>query len=231
MRRLILIAVISMTGFSCAIHQKIDDSSTEKATEIAEFSNKIALKALQADWAKFDTNTHVRETVMGQTPSGSPSTFEWYPEITPPFPTEWPSSNVKSASYYAYAAYWVTQIHGPFKVDSEPWAKVILQDGAPPDIELLSKAIGKTMAGHGSHPISWAYVKRRKQILEDGEKSIPTMLSWTRLPQDADKSVKAIRDYYCLWESNNKTLALKFIKDNHKEFFAWLSCPSIWREE
>ena len=64
------------------------------------------------------------------------------------------------------------------------------------------------------------------RLQELGEDRVEALLHWTKLPDGSEKSVFAIKRYYCQWQWGHPTLATKYVMEHHDGFFARLSCPS-----
>jgi len=188
------------------------------SVKIEELKRNDVYAFLTDDWAKFDK--HVKDVPDRR--SGKVWPIDWYLRITPPFPTDWPPQQPRSVTYYAYAEYQELFMHGPVLSRSAPWAKVLLNEGMPANKEILATALGPEVHGEGSVPINRELARRKSQIIQDGEGYLSNFVSWTDIPDD-DAKVKAIREYYCQWVLTNRTADL--IKENHRAFFEWLSCP------
>jgi hypothetical protein len=113
-------------------------------------------------------------------------------------------------------------MHGPALSRSAPWAKVVLSEGMPANKVILAAALGPVVHGEGSVPISKELADRKAQIIKDGKAHLPNFVSWKAIPDD-EAEVKAIREYFCQWVLTDRTADL--IKNNHRAFFEWLSCP------
>jgi len=186
--------------------------------KIEELKNYDVRTLLAEDWAKFDKYAKDAPCIFSQ----EVWPVNWGVRVTPPFPTNWPPRQLRSVTYYAYAEYQVLLMHGPFLSRSTPWAKVVLNEGVPAKKVILATALGPAVHGEGSVPISRELALRKIQIIKDGEVLLSNFISWKAIPED-ETEVKAIKEYYCEWILTNHTADL--IKDNHRAFFEWLSCP------
>lgn len=189
-----------------------------RAVKIEELKRNDVSAFLAEDWAKFDKHAKDGADMFTQ----KVYSVDWYLQITPPFPTEWPPQKFRSLTYYAYAEYQELFMHGPALSRSAPWAKVVLNEGEPADKVILSATIGRVVSGEGSVPISAQLADRKIKIIRDGEAELSNFVSWTAISTD-EADVKAVREYYCQWALTNRTADL--IRDNHQAFFEWLSCP------
>lgn len=190
----------------------------DRAIKLEELKSGDLFPFLAEDWAKFDK--HVKDAPDFF--SSKPRSIYWHLVITPPFPTYWPPRKPRSVTYYAYAQYQELYRHGPSLSRSAPWAKVVLTEGMPDNKLILAVAIGPAVHGEGSVLIGVQMANRKRQIIKDGEAYLSHFVTWTAIPDD-DAEVKAIREYYCEWALADRTADL--IKDNHRIFFEWLSCP------
>lgn len=189
-----------------------------RSVKIEELKRNDVYAFLADDWAKFDK--HVKDAPDRM--SGKVQPVDWYLQVTPPFPTNWPPRQVQSVTYYAYAEYQELFMHGPVLSRSAPWAKVRLNEGMPAEEEILATAIGPVVHGEGSVPISQELARRKIQIIQNGEAHLSSFVGWRAIP-DNEAEVTAIREYYCQWILTNRTADL--IRENHQAFFEWLSCP------
>ena len=217
--RLFSLAVIALLT-ACAARPVVEGQFFVGSlpTKIEELKRNDVSAFLAEDWAKFDK--HVKDAPDMMT--GKVWPIDWYIEVTPPFPTNWPPQQLRSVTYYAYAAYQELFMHGPVLRRSAPWAKVVLNEGMPANKVILATALGPVVHEEGSVPISKELASRKIQIIKDGETHLANFVSWRAIPED-EAEVKAIREYYCQWVLTNRTADL--IKDNHRAFFEWLSCP------
>lgn len=218
--RVVGVVLAAWVGVANA-EEAIDDGQFyfgDQAVKIADLKRRDVYAFLAGDWAKFDK--HATDTVEMFT--GKKVSIDWRPVITPPFPTTWPPQQPRSIAYYAYAEYQEAMMHGPVISRSAPWAKVVLNEGEPAKKVLLAADIGPVVHGEGSVPISQQQASRKIQIIKDGEAHLANFVRWAAIPDD-EAEVKAIREYYCQWALTDRTAAL--IKDDHKAFFEWLSCP------
>ncbi|WLI89135.1 hypothetical protein Q4S45_20955 [Massilia sp. R2A-15] len=191
-----------------------------RPVEISELSKNDVRQFLAEDWAKFDKYVKDARHFM----TGKMERIEWDLQLTPPFPTTWPPQQHRSVTYYAYAEYQEATMHGIVASRSAPWAKVQLNEGMPATKTMLATAIGPVVHGEGGFlGISIESAARIKQIDTDGAALLPDFVSWQAIPDNKDQ-VQAIREYYCQWALRN--LTAKLIKDNHRAFFDWLSCPA-----
>ncbi len=184
---------------------------------VANFDAKSVQRLVASDWAKFDKHAGRTKDLWGKEWDN-----DWYMKISPPFPSIWPPSKRREITYYVYSEYQELYMHGPALSRSAPWAKVELKEGEPVNKVLLADAIGPVVHGEGSVPISRERADRKIQIIKDGEANLSNFRMWTSIPEN-EAEVKAIKEYYCQWSLTDHTADL--IKENHKDFFAWLSCP------
>lgn len=190
-----------------------------RPVKIEELKRNDVYAFLADDWAKFEK--HVKDAPDRM--SGKMWPIDWYLQVTPPFPTNWPPQQLRSVTYYAYAEYQELFMHGPVISRSAPWAKAVLNEGLPANKVILATTLGPVVHGEGSVPISKELAGRKIQIIKNGESHLPNFVSWKAISDD-EAEVKAIREYYCQWVLTNRTADL--VKDNHRTFFEWLSCPS-----
>ena len=190
----------------------------DRSVKIEELKRNDVSAFLAEDWAKFDKHAKDGTDMFNRVPHS----VDWYLQVTPPFPTSWPPQKVRSVTYYAYAEYQESQMHGPVLSRSAPWAKVVLNEAMPADKVILSAVIGPAVNGEGSVPITRQLADRKIQIIKDGEAHLSNFVSWSAIPTD-ETEVRAVREYYCQWALTNYTADL--IKDNHRAFFEWLACP------
>ncbi len=186
--------------------------------KIVELKRHDVYAFLAEDWAKFDKHATDAPDMF----SRQMRPVDWYLQVTPPFPTNWPPQQLHSVTYYAYAEYQQLFMHGPVLSRSAPWAKVVLNEGMPANKVILSTALGPVIHGEGSVPIGKELAGRKIRIIKDGEAQLSNFVSWTAISDD-QAEVKAIREYYCQWALTNRTADL--ILDFHRDFFKWLSCP------
>ena len=191
----------------------------DRIVKVEEMKRDDMYAFLAQDWSKFDKRAKDNAS-DNFTPKGQ--SVEWYLQITPPFPTNWPPQKFRSVTYYAYAEYQELFMHGPALSRSAPWAKVVLNEGMPADKVILASTIGPAVNGEGGIPISKQLAERKIRIIKEGEAHLPNFVRWTAIPTD-EAEVTAIREYYCQWTLTNLTADL--IKENHQAFFEWLSCP------
>jgi hypothetical protein len=189
-----------------------------RTVRIEELKRNDVYVFLADDWAKFDKHVKNEPDIF----SGKVRSIDWYLQVTPPFPTYWPPQQTRSVTYYAYAEYQQLLMHGPMLSRSAPWATVVLSEGTPAKKVMLATVLGPVVHVEGSVPISSELAKRKVQIIKDGEVHLSDFVSWTSIPHDGAE-VKAIKEYYCQWILTNRTADL--IKDSHRAFFEWLSCP------
>lgn len=105
-----------------------------RPVKLEELKRNDVYAFLADDWAKFDK--HVKDARNWM--SGKVWSINWYLEVTPPFPTNWPPEQSRSITYYAYAEYQELFRHGPALMRSAPWAKVLLNEGMPAKKEILA---------------------------------------------------------------------------------------------
>jgi hypothetical protein len=190
----------------------------DRAIKLAELKESDLREFLSDDWGKFDKHATDAPDIF----THKVRHIDWYLAITPPLPTYWPPRKLRSVTYYVYAEYQVLYMHGPALSRSAPWAKVVLNEEMPASKVILSTVIGPVVHGEGSVPISKQLANREVQIIKDGESHLSNFVNWTAIPDD-EAEIKAIREYYCQWALTNHTADL--VKDNHRAFFEWLSCP------
>ena len=217
--RLLSLAVIALLT-SCGVRPIADEhpSFGRHATKLEEVKEKDVSDFLAEEWSKFDKYVKHASGIF----SAKEHPVYWGLKLTPPLPTNWPPTPSPSVTYYAYGEYQELFEHGPSLSRSAPWAKVILTEGMPPSKVILATALGPATHGEGSVPISRKQAERKIQIIKDGEARLINFISWRAIPDDAVE-VKAIREYYCQWALTDLTADL--IKDKHRGFFEWLSCP------
>lgn len=225
--------LFAMTGCITAGKQQLDKSpskqSSQRNADISHLTEEVARESVISDWQKFDRSTHVVGIVPAvEVDYPMEGSGIWYARMTPPFPDVWPPKKKRSFSYYAYAEAHELLMHGPREFHSAPWAKVVLTDGESPKKELLSQSIiYAAVPFNVMRRTSPSQADRLAQIENDGEASLPTLLSWTGLPTETDDTTKVIKEYYCQWTLEHEAWVTKYIRDNHKEFFKWLSCPKL----
>ena len=217
--RLFPLAVIALLT-SCAVRPIADEppSFGRHATKLEEVKEKDLSDLLAEEWSTFDKYAKHASGIF----SAKEYPVYWRLKLTPPIPTNWPPTPSPSVTYYAYGEYQELFEHGPTLSRSAPWAKVVLTEGMPPSKVVLATALGPATHGEGSVPISREQADRKNQIIKDGEARLINFISWRAISGDAAE-VKTIREYYCQWALTDLTADL--IRDNHRAFFAWLSCP------
>lgn len=189
-----------------------------QVVKIQELKRNDVYAYLTEDWAKFDKHVTDEPDMF----TNKMQSIDWYSQVTPPFPTNWPPQQLRSVTYYAYAEYQTLHMHGPTQSRSSPWAKVVLNEGKPATKVILVTALGPAVHGEGSVPISKEMADRKTRIIKDGGAQLNNFVSWTTIPDDQSE-VKAIKEYYCQWALTNRTA--DHILDSHRAFFNWLSCP------
>lgn len=189
-------------------------------------TSEALMNVQRADWEKFDKRNPEATNLWGEKVIPL-----WKAQTTPPFPNAWPPNDRRVVTYYAYATYEVARQHGVSLTFSAPWASIVVAQGQAPVLQRLSETIGPTI--HGRH--SWPSTRERMDMLiklqEAGEAQVDTLLNWTALPEDSERSVQTIKRYYCQWQFNHPALASKYVKQHHEAFFTWLSCPSFQYDE
>lgn len=217
--RLLSLTVIELLT-ACATRPVVEGQFFfgSRPIKVEELIRNDVYAFLAEDWAKFDKHVMDAPDMI----SGKVWPIDWYLQVTPPFPTNWPPQQLRSVTYYAYAEYQRLLMHGPVQSRSAPWAKVVLNEGMPANKAILATALGPVAHGEASVPIGKELGSRKIQIIKDGEAHLSNFVSWKAIPDDKAE-VKAIREYYCQWALTNRTADQ--IKDNHRAFFEWLSCP------
>lgn len=224
----------ALTAAPQAINKCSSKKSTRLATDVSHLTSDVARDLLQSDWERLDKNAHAQPSpgIFGESNSSPNPPPQWNElELTPPLPNTWPPTKVRSVSYYAYGQFQDAAFHGPTLTFSAPWARVILVDGRSPSKQILRDVIGPAIGGRASRPLSPDEWKRLSKIYQDGAEELPALLSWTELPVGPDKSVMAIRRYYCRWIADESPLVSEYIKPNHREFFSWLRCDKLHTDE
>lgn len=184
----------------------------------ASFGPKVAARALSGTWASFDKAAGKSTDMFGQQ-----QTLTWYMQLTPPIPLHWPPDGSRGVIYYAYAEYQTFQMHGPSQSRSAPWARVVLRDGAVPEVTLLSQTIGPAVTGEGSRPLTSDLARRLSDIHAQGEYALSSVASWTKLPDLDNGETRNIRTYFCQWTWDNRVS--DYAQARSPEFFQWLACP------
>jgi hypothetical protein len=187
-----------------------------------DIAERAVASVVQRDWETLDRSGGTASDM-----TGSDRPVHWHKEISLPFPTHWPPRRDRSITYYVFAQYQLIFMHGPSLSDSAPWAKVVLEEGREPRRILLSKAVGEAVGGRASQPISAEKAKRLAEIHDEGRTQAAKLLEWRSMPDANDRSSRAIRDLYCQWQIEHRGLVDRYIRPNHKEFFDWLSCPTL----
>ena len=188
-----------------------------RPVKIEELKEKDLYQYLAPDWSRFDKYAKDSKDMFG----GAYPSY-WYLQISPPLPTNWPPQKNRSVTYYAYAEYQESRMHGPVLSRSAPWARVVLTEGISSDKVILANAIGPAVHAEASVSISGEMAARLIQIKKNGQENLSNFIGWTTI-SDNRTEVTAVRDYYCQWALTNHTAEL--IKDRHAAFFEWLSCP------
>jgi len=216
-----ILSVIAIALFTaCAKNPSMEGKFFfgEQPVKVSQLKRGYVYAFLAEDWARFD-----KYAIDAQDPfSEMVRPIYWYLVVTPPFPTNWPPQKVRSMTYYAYAEYEVSYLHGPTYSRTAPWVKVLLNEGKPANKVILATTLGPTIHGEGSVSISKQSADRKTQIINDGNAKLASFVSWTEIPHDSSE-VKIIQEYYCQWALTDRTVDI--IKNNHAAFFEWLSCP------
>lgn len=142
------------------------------------------------------------------------SDITWNYYISEPFPSVWPVESDLFLIYYAYGeGFGVTTSLQDGIFVSAPWARI--------DFDYVNqKIINKTMLS--------------KKLISIGSQGIQAMdgkeigafdhaisLEKYLLTKEEERSIKHLKDYYCLWIKHHKILFNK-IMPMHEEFTSWL---------
>lgn len=175
---------------------------------------------LASDWSKFDPYAKRAYDVF----LAKEVPLYWQSRLTPPLPTQWPPTPVRSVTYYAYAEYEHSRMHGPVYSRGAPWAKVVLVEGQLPQKTILASAPGPAVHYEAGEPISVEQADRASQVWKAGSAALPRFISWQAIPDDAAE-VSIIKAYYCQWAARDGTARL--VNEQHRGFFEWLACPEF----
>ena len=164
---------------------------------------------LDDDWKK------IKSIVSNSTNEEEDSEINWNYYISEPFPSIWPPQSNLFLIYYAYAeGFCLSSSLQEGVVVSEPWARIDY-DYKNKKV-LITKILTKQLIAIGSQGI---------QVMdghEIGAFDHAISLENYLLSNEEDRSIKHLKDYYCLWIKHHKTLFNKIMPE-HKEFTSWLN--------
>ena len=162
---------------------------------------------LETDWKRLKaigSNTDSEE---------NPETI-WNYYISEPFPSIWPPQQDLFLIYYAYGeGFCLSSTLQEGVIVSEPWARIDYEykNSKVLDIKILSKKIIpigsqciEAMNGHEIGAFDHAISLENYLLSKE------------------DRSIKHLKDYYCLWIKHHKTFFEKIMPD-HKDFTHWLN--------
>lgn len=143
------------------------------------------------------------------------SDINWNYYISEPFPSVWPPAKDLFLVYYAYAeGFSVTNALQDGIIISLPWAYIEYdyKNKKVLNINILSK----TLKPIGSQTIQAMDGK------EIGAFNHAISLETYLLTSEEDRSIKHLKDYYCLWIKHHKVLFDKILS-KHTSFTDWLN--------
>ena len=165
---------------------------------------------LDDDWKKinairqqsFDDEDNVTEDI----------TWNYY--ITEPFPSVWPPAKDLYLIYYAYAeGFGLTSNIQAGVLVSAPWARI--------DFDYINqKVISTNILQKKIVPIGTQNIQEIEGK-EIGAFEHAISLENYLLQKEEERSIKHLKDYYCLWIKHHKIVFEK-IMPLHKEFTSWL---------
>jgi hypothetical protein len=143
-----------------------------------------------------------------------PIDITWNYYITEPFPSVWPATKDLYLIFYAYAeGFGVTSNIRDGVIVSAPWAKIDFN-------YIKQKVISKTILLKRIIPIGSQEIQAMEGK-EIGAFEHAISLENFLLQKEEERSIKHLKDYYCLWIKHHKILFDK-IMPLHKEFTSWL---------
>jgi len=167
---------------------------------------------LHAEWKKTISALHE--------PSPARARVFWDYHVSPPFPVQWPPGADQRLYHYIYAMGMNPQSLSDGTYVSAPWGRIETQKkgNIPPSFLRISREI-REIGIQGVRPLSQeeVLVYEKKDV---AEKYLGTL---TALPDDTQKDVGVLREYYCAWCRNNGVISDK-IRAQHIPFFVWLGC-------
>jgi len=142
------------------------------------------------------------------------SEISWNYYISEPFPSMWPPESDLYLVYYAYGeGFGLLNNLDDGIVVSAPWAKI--------DFDHINQKVSNTTI-------------LLKKLIPIGSQSIQAMdgkeigafehaisLENYLLLEEDKRSIKHLKDYYCLWIKHHKVIFNKIMPE-HKEFTSWL---------
>jgi hypothetical protein len=144
----------------------------------------------------------------------------WEYRISPPFPSHWPADGSLQLIYYVYAAGSSPRrlIDGEYY--AAPWGRVQVDPRGTggPKFKPLSKNL-KEIGIQGVKPLT----KEEAAFFEKGAAAEAYLATLTSLPDENEKDVLMLRQYYCPWCRFNE-LFVREIRPAHEQFFRWLGC-------
>lgn len=142
------------------------------------------------------------------------SEITWNYYISEPFPSVWPPDSNLHLIYYAYAEGFgiMTSLHDGIVV-SEPWARIEFD-------YIKQKVLNKTMLSEKIIPIGSQGIQAMNGK-EIGAFDHAVSLENYLLTKKEDRSIKHLKDYYCLWIKHHQIIFDKIMPE-HKEFTSWL---------
>lgn len=145
----------------------------DNTVKINKLDRAYIYQFLENDWDKFDK--YAADDSIDFSTKTTP--VYWYLKMSPPFPTNWPPKKKRSITYYGYAEYALSGIHGTNMSRSAPWVKVVLNEGQPAVKTILATTIGTAVHGENSVPINNEMAQRHIQIIKDAKKHLPNFVT------------------------------------------------------
>ncbi len=144
----------------------------------------------------------------------------WEYRISPPFPSHWPPDGSLQLIYYVYAGG-----SSPLRlIDGEyvaaPWGRVEVdpRGSGGPKFMSLSKKL-KEIGIQGVKPLT----KEEAAFFEKEAAAEAYLATLTSLPDENEKDVRMVRQYFCAWFQFNGHI-VREIRPAHEQFFRWLGC-------
>jgi hypothetical protein len=143
------------------------------------------------------------------------SEITWNYYISEPFPSVWPPESELYLIYYAYGeGFSVTTSLQDGVVVSAPWARI--------DFDYINqKVLNTTILSKKLTPIGSQGIQAM-DAKEIGAFNHAISLENYLLKSNEERSIKHLKDYYCLWIKHHKILFNKIMPD-HEEFTSWLN--------
>ena len=164
---------------------------------------------LEEEWKKIKTNS------SNSFEEDEPTCITWNYFISEPFPSVWPVESDIYLIYYAYGEGFGETISlqdGIFV--SAPWARIEFD-------HRNQKVLNKTILSNKLVPIGTQGIQAMNGK-EIGAFEHALSLENYLLLCEEERSIKHLKDYYCLWIKHHKIL-FNTIMPDHKEFTSWLN--------